>query len=252
MKKSLLFALLATTALISACDFTDSGDSYYTLNTKCFNIGYCRINEIGGAFLDSLDAIVVTRVLNNADEYYYNSESTNYGYFSDLCAKYADTTFNKSRTYTMDQLPPAFIADEFVSVTVTTEKDYDAAHPAGSDLGDIVTINTSSEYPFISSGYKTTHDWTTLDEGDIWGRWYSKSILMDSYQSPVLKLLKDIQPHDLAMIGGKLYYGANMPFCILHFTSRPTAGNTQTFDIRFVTDDDPALKYSCTITGTFK
>jgi hypothetical protein len=252
MKKNLILAFMASLLLVTSCNFDDGEDSYYTLNTSCFNIGYCRLSSISGTFLDSLDAIVVSRILNSSEAYYYNSESRNLTNFADMCAKYADTTYDKSRTYTLDQLAPAFIADEFDTVKVTAVTNYDASHPAGSDMGDIVTINTCSEYPFISSHYKTTHDWSTIDESDIWGRWYSKSILMDNYQSPVLKLLKDIKPHDLAMIGGKLYYGANMPFCILHFNSKPTGSNTQTFSIEFNTDDNPAITYDCQVTGTFK
>jgi hypothetical protein len=251
MKKHIILALAACAGLLSACSFDNTNESYYTLNTKSFNIGYCRISTISGTFLDSLDAIVVNHALNNGRTYYYNSYSDDYAVFQAICAKYADTTYSKQRTYTLDQLAPAFLADEFDTVTVTTVNAYDASHPAGSKMDDIVTINTCSEYPFISSGYKTTHDWSSVDSDDIWGRWYSKSIIMDTYQSPVLTLLKDIKKHDLAMIGGKLYYGANMPFCILHFKSKP-ANATQKFNLRFVTDDDPALTYECTVDCTFK
>lgn len=244
MKRKGFLILLSAAMLFTACSLENSGSSYYTLSTRSFNVGYYSVSSISALFLDSLDAIVVYRKLDGEKAYFYNSNyAETYKMYDSICNKYRDTSFNKSRTYTYDQLTPVFMAEEFSSVSVKCAGAYDAAHPAGSEMGDIVKINTSSEYPFIESGYKTTYDWTTVAPDDIWGRWYSKSIIVDKYQSPVLMFLNDIKDNDLAMIGGKVYY-ANMPFCILKFTSKPAVKSGQTFDITFTADD--GKKFSCT------
>ncbi|MCI2082620.1 MAG: hypothetical protein LKK19_04120 [Bacteroidales bacterium] len=251
MKRKGLMLLILLGAMFTSCNLQENTTSYYTLTTRSFNIGYCGIKSISAQFLDSLDAILMCRTIDGNKLYYFNSEDASLNAMYDsLCTKYVDTSYNKTRTYNYDELSPVFMAEEFSKINVTSKSNYDDSHPANSDMGDIVTVNTCSEYPFISSNYTKTHDWSDIDGDDIWGRWYSSTILIDKYQSPVLELINNIGEHDLAIIGGKVYYGSNMPFCILHFISKPTSSKNQSFEIKFVTDSGE--EYSCSANCTFE
>ena len=43
---------------------------------------------------------------------------------------------------------------DFVSVSIVSDSDYDAEHPAGSELGDIVMFESITYIDYIRSGYQ--------------------------------------------------------------------------------------------------
>lgn len=48
----------------------------------------------------------------------------------------------------------AAIADAFSKISVVADADFDAAHPAGTPLDDIICLRSESAYEYIRTGYK--------------------------------------------------------------------------------------------------
>ena len=72
-------------------------------------------------------------------------------YFSEI---YGDTYYNKKIS---GWLHPA-LAYPIEKITISCDKDFDAEHPVGKPLDDIVLLEYSTYYKFIKSGYKLTFD----------------------------------------------------------------------------------------------
>lgn len=75
-------------------------------------------------------------------EYYEKAK-----YFSNL---YGDNSYNGRVTVGSHSV----LAYPIEKITIWCEKDYDAEHPAGTPLDDIVALNFSTYNDFIKSGYK--------------------------------------------------------------------------------------------------
>lgn len=51
----------------------------------------------------------------------------------------------------------AAIADAFSKISVVADADFDAAHPVGTPLDDIICLRSESAYEYIRTGYKYPH-----------------------------------------------------------------------------------------------
>ena len=96
--------------------------------------------------------------------------------FDDLCDLYGDNTYNREVAipgdgyYTANHPPCA-------GLDVISNKDFDAEHPAGTSLADIMTIQYRSAVKFIENGYKDKKD----------------------YMEDIRKPLDELQPTDLTL-----------------------------------------------------
>lgn len=70
--------------------------------------------------------------------------------FDDLSTYYNDLTYNR---YTVCG-PRIAISDSIYKIEVRTLEDFDALHPAGSDISDLIECQYISYYDYIQSGYK--------------------------------------------------------------------------------------------------
>lgn len=100
-------------------------------------------------------------------------------YFSEL---YGDTSYNGG----IIGWEHAVLAYPIDKMTISCDDDFDAEHPAGTPLDDIVNLEYSTYYKFIESGYKLKFD-------NPW--WYDKeeevlSSPLNSINEDVTKLAK--------------------------------------------------------------
>jgi hypothetical protein len=72
-------------------------------------------------------------------------------YFAKI-AEIGDTSFNR-RMYATEYMPRSTLA-QIKSVTVTSDKDFNAAHPAGSSLNDLFTIYFNDPCALIKNNYQ--------------------------------------------------------------------------------------------------
>ena len=121
-------------------------------------------------------------------------------------------------------LQPA-LAYPIDKITIYSNKDFDAEHPAGEPLDDIVRLGFNSFYPFIANGYKyfpTSEEW-----------WYSDrlpySIPFADINAEVTKLIEayyttwQISPSYVAKI---------------EFASEPTEAGKYTFTLEMTTNGE--------------
>ena len=71
-----------------------------------------------------------------------------------LAKKYGDIVYNRKTSIGRE----GAISVAIDSISVVSDVDIDASHPKGTELSDIVKLNTRSHYLFIKSGYKETND----------------------------------------------------------------------------------------------
>ena len=72
--------------------------------------------------------------------------------YDSLCKAHKDTEYSKKeKHYSGEQFP--FATYRRMTLDITSDTQYDAAHPAGTSLADMVIINISSAKEIIESGY---------------------------------------------------------------------------------------------------
>ena len=136
--------------------------------------------------------------------------------FRDLYTQYSDTDFNGYLVpYTMQA-----VATEFTAIDVTCDRAFDAAHPAGSSLADLVTLAGASAYPYLQSGYKASFDWRTAP-ADY--RFEEEPVAhYGSGFSPINNRLDALSPDDLRLLDPTLY---------LRFKTSPAQTGTYLFTV---------------------
>lgn len=132
-------------------------------------------------------------------------------------------------------LQPA-LAYPIDKITIYSNKDFDAEHPAGEPLDDIAQLEFSSFYPFIANGYKEfprTDDWWYYDRVRF-------SMPFASVNAEVTKLIEayyttwQISPSYVAKI---------------EFASQPEKAGEYTFTIEMTTNGET---FETTFTHTFE
>ena len=69
--------------------------------------------------------------------------------FKALSEKYGDTAYNRP----LAPFSHTVYCNEFSGIDIFSDRDFDAAHPAGASLSDIVRIVGASPYRYIRNGY---------------------------------------------------------------------------------------------------
>ena len=80
--------------------------------------------------------------------------------FKALSEKYGDTAYNRP----LAPFSHTVYCNEFSGIDIFSDRDFDAAHPAGTSLSDIVRIVGASPYRYIRNGYTAPFDWRELPE----------------------------------------------------------------------------------------
>ena len=84
----------------------------------------------------------------------YQNHDSDKAQYEALAKKYGDIGYNRKTSIGRE----GAISVAIDSISVVSDADIDASHPKGTELSDIVKLNTRSYYLFITSGYKDTND----------------------------------------------------------------------------------------------
>ncbi|MDR0560812.1 MAG: hypothetical protein LBG92_11650 [Prevotellaceae bacterium] len=90
------------------------------------------------------DSVVRDRLFK--DEFWYSKYKANT--FKELSKKNGDTSYYESGVF------GGCMADPIEFLGIVSDKDYDAAHPAGTLLNDIIYVKFRSATEFVASSYK--------------------------------------------------------------------------------------------------
>jgi len=136
--------------------------------------------------------------------------------YAELIEKYGDTAYNQRRI----KPPLGAFSDEFTSIEVKSNRSFDAAHPAGTSLSDIVIFRVRTLYNFIQNGYN-----------------------LDDYRIMIVeKELDKFTPDDLKLLEvecGAIY--PDNPMISFDFSVPPPAGR-HTLTVTFKTTDKTFTK----------
>ena len=151
--------------------------------------------------------------------YSFKSKGEEKKRYDELCKIHNDLSYNKKRSYIVVPIWGICSAIDFKEIDVVSNKDFDAEHPAGTSLKDIVRFVSISPKKFIDSGYKETFNWEKNEpkifkkEEDT-NKLFSYSELKNYF--PINGLLKDIGTDEMQMLPANTHG-------ILFFDKKPTA-----------------------------
>lgn len=179
MKTKLLFILVAMTAL-AGCDRT-----YYYKVDSYIQVYY----EIDRLRVDDMVYGHDFRICAGGDDYVsFKSTGEQKKEYERQCEKNGDTGYNREIDLIADQYDVACGYPDMTSIVVTSDKDFDAEHPAGASLNDCVTVTYESAYGYIRSGYNKEYLLFNRDDTD------------NRDLKPVTKVLSDVVPEDLKLL----------------------------------------------------
>ncbi len=84
--------------------------------------------------------------------------------YDSICAKHNDTTYYQPLVSGTGVFKHNYWAFDLVSIQVTSNANFDAEHPAGTLLNDIVQFTAYTPYPYIQAGYKDCDEITLINK----------------------------------------------------------------------------------------
>jgi len=183
--------------------------------------------------------------------------------YDSWCRKHGDMSYNREieihKSY--EVYPHEFIAVDYASIEVTCDTEWGENHPAGSSLGDIVTLYAVSPIKYIRSGYTQTYDWDAGEHPKYFVQYMGNSALPYRYHGtvaagvtpfhPVIKRLDRLTPEDMELLGtGNLSDrgdGRTMSF-LLEFDTRSLPGQHRTITVTVNTDEGKTFSASIELT----
>ena len=235
--KRLILLSIVTALLYQSCDRA----RYHVF--KSYVTRYCKFEDIG---IDTTKAgNIIIRGKGRVKHYSWRDEGGEKTTYEALCRKHNDLTYNKKREYRLSPEWGVCSAVDFREIDVVSDKDFDAEHPAGTSLKDIVRFVSISPKKFIDSGYKETFNWRR-NKPQIFRK---DSIIQIMFLSetesyfPINGLLKDIGKDEMQMLPVNTHG-------ILFFDKQPTAEKEHLLTVTIYTRE--GKKFVRTITKVFK
>lgn len=139
-----------------------------------------------------------------SDLYYCSKHKHDYdnGKFIEYATAHNDINYRKAGHQYPGGLNRCFPVDDFVSIDILCNDDWDNNHPTGSSLKDITQFIAVSIAPFINTGYKFC-DYSSKTLSPFFDKVYpfASADYGERDEYPVDKLLKDITINDLHLLG---------------------------------------------------
>ena len=235
--------------MICALVILSSCDRYTGYRSKSFVLRYDDLAAITLSKYRSVPCISVNNDLTRSR--FWCGPFREEGLYDSLCDKYGDTEYNEKVYYLVTFEEPSRNASDLLSVKVYSDRDFDAEHPAGSSLADIIRFLSCSPKEYIASGYKSLYryDPELVSPGfrSTWGYYYGRPDKEKSEYYPVDKMLCDIVPEDLMLLGPDVAYNpqrAHMKFFSLFFEKLPVVKDSHVITVEVTTDDGRVLSGS--------
>ena len=173
--------------------------------------------------------------------------------YDELCRKHNDLNYNGyySIYKSLDIESVTFNDCDFTEITVTSDRDFDERHPAGTPLSDVVRFMSWSPYRYILSGYSSYCQYDKSDVSEAFDRLMSiyRGDRMSKNASkgtcyPIDKLVKDLAAEDLVLLG----YNSPGLLGLWYFEQSPSTEGEYVITVSITTDDGRTLTDSVTMT----
>ena len=177
--------------------------------------------------------------------YSFKSKGEEKKIYDELCKIHNDLSYNQKRSYIEFTGWGICSAIDFREIDVVSDKDFDAEHPAGRSLKDVVRFVSISPKQYIDSGYAAIFDWKKNEPG-----FFAKDPMIPSmfrYEKenhfPINGLLSDIGKDEMQMLPVNTHG-------ILFFDKQPTAEKEHSLTVTIYTRE--GKKFVRNITKVFK
>lgn len=243
---------LAATLNITSCD-----DVNVSTRQLCpsYVVCYVELNSIVLWEVQNTTNCILIHHGNDPVVYYaLTSTGKEKEMYDSLCRKHNDMNYNKYRSF-MKNIPYDSVTYndcDFTSIEISSDTDFDEAHPAGTNLSDVVRFMSYSPYPFIMSGYKSYFYYDSAAQSESFNNYMPFYIGGEAFRSetaatcyPIDKMVKDLVPEDLILVG---HDGPGL-IGMLCFEQLPSSAGEHTITVKIYTDNDKVL--SNTIKMTF-
>ncbi len=232
MKRTFILSVLIASILTSC-----GKDRMNWQNTRTFDSYVSRYYDAKGLILEYDSCTLYSNYPfiispeNLGDCYYYNKYNQGkqeMEKFDSLCEANKDLDFDHKLTFLNSPEWGHCYADNFSKVEVRSSKDFDADHPAGTLLNDIIKVEYHSLQPFVESGYDYPCD-------DI------LSCLPDA--NVYTKLASELLQDDLHMISLPAMGSGHRlsDYLRFSFTKKPEPQQNQTISVKLITTTGEAL-----------
>lgn len=242
--KRLIFLSLAAVLLCMGCDISKTELFKSYINTYYYSENIqLRITDAGN--------IAIYREYTSKEDniktavYSFKSKGEEKKIYDELCKIHNDLSYNQKRSYIRFTDWGICSAIDFREIDVVSDKDFDAEHPAGKSLKDVVRFVSISPKQFIDSGYAATFDWKKNEPG-----FFAKDPMIPSmfrYEKenhfPINGLLSDIGKDEMQMLPVNTHG-------ILFFDKQPTAEKEHSLTVTIYTRE--GKKFVRNITKVFK
>lgn len=197
-----------------------------------------------------------------------DSESQNLSIYEQMNKRHQDTLYHKADkqlyypcfygSWDSDIHTSLFPLIDIQEITVTSNKRFDRKHPVGTSLNDILTFTSQTPMPYISSGYNDSV-FAVLYEHPLHIKNHNHNDIEVVFkgQSTIFlheehyrvsrsiiycKLMNDLEPEDLMLLGGDIAWGKTDGWTkpritalgFLRFIKSPSRRNTHILNIHIV------------------
>lgn len=225
--------------------------------TKCPSYVVCYVGQVEMRLSQMLstkpNCIIVSSALDLSESCGLHSTGTKKERYKYLCEKHKDLSYNGYRSIfgSLDFESVNYGDCDFVEITVTADKEFDATHPSGVNLSDIVRFMSWSPYKYILSGYSKYYHYDKSDvseafdtnmRGCVDRKFFDNATDATCY--PIDKLVKDLTMEDLILIGHDEAFFVGL----LYFEKTPDAEGEYNITVSMKKDDGSVLSETVTMT----
>ena len=153
------------------------------------------------------------------------SYDNNKSLYKQLCQKHHDNSYKEER-YEWPNTPGindayTAVATDFVDIDITVSPAYDAEHPDGSSVADIIKVTFTTLKPFIDAGYKYTQNYS---------EWNCDGMVCQTHPNyyHYVKMMNEMTARDMILLG---------PSMALEFTTPPTRSGAYTLSLKMTSDE---------------
>ncbi len=153
------------------------------------------------------------------------SYDNNKSLYKQLCQKHHDNSYKEER-YECPNTPGVndaytAVATDFVDIDITVSPAYDAEHPDGSSVADIIKVTFTTLKPFIDAGYKYTQNYS---------EWNCDGMVCWTHPNyyHCVKMMNEMTARDMILLG---------PSMALEFTTPPTTAGAYTLSLKMTSDE---------------
>ena len=165
--------MIVVISLMNGCGW---GETYYC---KSYMQSYALYENIGvRRSLSTPSTKNIDLYVNPTHRVDFLSEGADKEMYNKICIEYGDTAYNREVFLDHGIMTKFSSYPHFAAISVISNKDFDAEHPAGTPLNDIMTVLYSSAKDYVDGGY-TQPEYSVGPDTE--------------------KLLSELGPNDLAM-----------------------------------------------------